>query len=440
MKFYDRTAKLNALETIDRQTDESGKMTVITGRRRVGKTMMALKFSENKRRLYFFVSKKNEQLLCDEFLKMIKDNFKTPVIGEIKTFSQVFELTLQLAAQEKLLLIIDEFQEFYNVNPAVYSEIQHLWDRYKYNVKLHLVLIGSVYSLMVKIFENAKEPLFGRADRFIHLKPFRPKIIKDILLDYDAFNLDIFFVHYIITGGIPRYIEILSDNRKFRANDVFDFVLQKDSPFLNEGKNLLIEEFGNKHGTYFSILELIASGKTDRSAIESILEKNIGGHLDRLESIYDVVAKIKPFDAKPSGRVQKYLIKDNFLNFWFRFIHKCKPAVEMENFDYIMAIVQRDFSTYSGRFLEKLFHELIAETREYNRIGTYWEKGHQNEIDLVAVNDLKKKMLLAEIKVNPKRISIEALKRKARKLTSRYQNFDITYKGLSVNDIAQYLD
>ncbi len=439
MRFYDRIDPLDTLEAIDRQTDESSKMTVITGRRRVGKTVLALKFSENKRRLYFFVSKKDEKLVCDQFLKQIRDHFSISIIGDISTFSQIFELTLQLAEKEKLVLIIDEFQEFYHTNPAVYSEIQNLWDQHKRRAKLHLILIGSVYSLMVKIFENSKEPLFGRADRTLFIKPFNAKTIKDILLDYDAYDVDNLFVHYIVTGGIPRYLEILADNRLFEKHAVFDFIFQKDSPFLTEGRNLLIEEFGNKYWTYFSILELISTGKTDRSAIESVLQKNIGGYLDRLEAAYHVIGKIKPFNAKPMGRLQKYQINDNFLNFWFRFIHKNRPAIETENFSYIRTVAHRDFNTYAGVMLEKLFHQLIAETCQYNQIGRYWEKGNRNEIDLVAVNELEKTMMLAEIKLNPKKIDIANLKIKAKKLVDRYNDFDIQYKGLSISDLSKYL-
>jgi hypothetical protein len=39
------------------------------------------------------------------------------------------------------------------------------------------------------------------------------------------------------------------------------------------------------------------------------------------------------------------------------------------------------------------------------RVGSYWEKGNQNEIDLVAVNDIKKEIVVAEIKMNPSKIN-----------------------------------
>ena len=59
--------------------------------------------------------------------------------------------------------------------------MQNLWDRHKAIAKLNLVISGSVYSLMKKIFENSREPLFGRANERIYLKPFNVSIIKDIV-------------------------------------------------------------------------------------------------------------------------------------------------------------------------------------------------------------------------------------------------------------------
>ena len=55
-------------------------------------------------------------------------------------------------------------------------------------------------------------------------------------------------------------------------------------------------------------------GKTSRTEIESILEKNIGGHLERLTIDYAIISKHKPIDAKENSRLQKYKIIDNFIN------------------------------------------------------------------------------------------------------------------------------
>ena len=171
MKFYDRENELSLLAETRELSEHSARMTVIVGRRRVGKTSLAKKAFEGKPFLYFFVARKTESLLCQEFTEEIELGLKRRVPGEFRTFVKLFESLLIMSQSEPFTLIIDEFQEFYQINDSVYSEMQNLWDRYKSTSKMNLILSGSVYSLMKKIFENAKEPLFGRANERIHLQP-----------------------------------------------------------------------------------------------------------------------------------------------------------------------------------------------------------------------------------------------------------------------------
>lgn len=439
MKFYNRTSELTELGKLYEQTNEAARMTVITGRRRVGKTMLALEFAKGHRSLYLFVSKKSEALLCAEYLEEIKNTFDIPVYGEIRHFRDVFALLIDLAKKERFTLIVDEFQEFYAINPAVYSEIQHLWDLNKSACRMNLICIGSVYSLMHRIFEEAKEPLFGRADRILLLKPFSIRNIQTVLHDYGRDDLKTLFDCYAMTGGLPKYLEILASNGAFSYDEILRLMLSEHSPFINEGKNLLVEEFGKEYGTYFSILELIARGKTARTEIDSILEIHAGAYLARLEQDYGIISRRKPINARPNARLLKYFINDNFLNFWFRFIFRNRSAVETGNYAYIREVIDRDYATWSGLMLERCFHELFAESGNYNIIGSYWEKGNQNEIDLVAVNDLKKKLTLAEIKINKARINLETLKKKAQKLLESYQDYEVTWLGLGLEDTKEYL-
>lgn len=439
MKFYDRSKELAELVKIGNQVKNCGRMTVLTGRRRVGKTLLSLEFSKGHKHLYLFVSKKSEPLLCIEYIEEIKKLFDIPVIGEIRVFKDVFALLIEISRKEHFTLIIDEFQEFYNINPAVYSEVQYLWDLNKDKCKLNLLLIGSVYSLMHKIFQNSKEPLFGRADRLLYIKPFNISTIRAVLEDNDIKDVKTLFDYYLFTGGMPKYIDLLTTNSAFTFEEILDFILEENSPFLYEGKNLLIEEFGKEYGTYFSILELISEGKTARTEIESILERNVGGYLDRLENDYAVISKIKPINAKPNSRLLKYRITDNFLNLWFRFIYRNRSAIETGNFSYIKEIFKRDYSTYSGFILEKFYHELFAATGKYNRIGSYWEKGNMNEIDLVAINDMKKQIIVAEIKLNKSRINTDELKKKAERLIVSYPSYKVDFLSLGLEDVEKYL-
>ncbi|NOX14981.1 MAG: ATP-binding protein, partial [Epsilonproteobacteria bacterium] len=357
-----------------------------------------------------------------------------------KRFTELFEYVMQIAQNRHFTLIIDEFQEFLYINSSIYSDMQNIWDEYKNETKLNLVLSGSIYSLMKKIFEDKKEPLFGRANNKIFLKSFDVDTLKLILKDnYPNFTNEDLLSFYILTGGVAKYVEIFVDSGAFTLQKQLDLIFNENSLFLEEGKNLLIEEFGKEYGTYFSILSLISSGKTARADIESILGRNIGGHLDRLEKEYSIIKKIKPIFAKEGSRKVKYETMDNFFNFWFRFIYKYKSAIEIENFDYVKDIVKRDFSVYSGRFLERYFIEKLKLSHRYSDIGTYWEKANQNEIDIVAINENEKKLFFAEVKLNSKKIDLKRLEEKSFKLVAKYPLYSVDYKGFSLDDMQSSL-
>lgn len=436
MNFYNRENELKLLHETRLLSEQSARMTFIVGRRRIGKTTLIIKAFEEFPFIYLFVARKNEPLLCREFTSVIEMSLKKKVHGEFNSFASLFEFLLSESQTNAFTLIIDEFQEFYQINPSVFSDMQRLWDQYKAKSKMNLVLSGSVFSLMKKIFENAKEPLFGRANERIHLKPFTVGILRQIFNDMHpaSKNADL-LAFYTITGGVAKYVELFADKKAFTLNRMLNEIFRENSLLMEEGKNLLIEEFGKDYTTYFSILSLIASSKTSRSEIESILGKNIGGYMDRLEKEYQIIKSIRPITAKPGSRNLKYLIEDNFLSFWFRFIYKYRSATEIGNFTYVKQIAERDFETYSGPFLEKYFREKLAETNQYSKIGRYWERGNQNELDIVCIDELNKKITIAEVKRNKERINLIRLEEKATTLLNDFNGYQVQYLALGLADL-----
>ena len=137
--------------------------------------------------------------------------------------------------------------------------------------------------------------------------------------------------------------------------------------------------------------------------------------------------------------MQKYEITDNFLAFWFRFIFKYQSLVEAESFERLKEIIHRDISTFKGKFLEKLFVEVLKERQIYTQIGSYWERGNQNEIDIVAIDEIDKKLLICEVKLNEKRLNYNELVLKSQKLIQEYKEYEVEYKLLSLKDIESFL-
>ena len=436
MKFYDRIKEMEALERSRRQSEKSAVFTVMVGRRRIGKTSLLLESVKGQRYLYLFVSRKSEPMLCAQFQKEAQEALGLEIFGNIIRFRDLFEQLLIYAAKENYTLIIDEFQEFDNINSAIFSEIQDLWDRYKEKARINFIACGSIYSMMMKIFENKKEPLFGRRTSKIVLQPFTVSMIKEILGDFNPkYTSEDLLCLYMLTGGIPKYVSLLMEAGAVDRGKMLDMVVSPDSPFLDEGRDLLISEFGKEYGTYFSILQLIASGKTTQSEIDSIIGKNTGAWLANLEREYSLIVRNKPVFSKPESRKARWSIADNYLRFWFRFIYPNQSMIEMGKYDLLRESIDRDYEQYSGVVLERYFREKIIENERITSIGGFWDSKGENEIDIVALNDLDKTALISEVKRNPKKMDLNRLVIKANTLGKELSEYKKEFKGYSLEDM-----
>ena len=440
MKFYNRQSELAELERIKRLSfADYSRMTIITGRRRIGKTSLIMKATENEPTVYLFVGRKPEAALCSEYIQLISNSLKVFVPSEISSFRSLFQYLLEIGTQKSFNLIIDEFQEFFNVNESIYSDMQNLWDQYRRKTHVNLLLSGSVYSLMHKIFQNSKEPLFGRADNIIRLSPFDTDTLKTIIQDYNpAYQNDDLLALYCFTGGIPKYLEILCDGCELTVERMIEFIVRENSPFIDEGKNLLIEEFGKNYGMYFSILNAISGGTNTQPEIMAALgDKSIGGHIKRLIEDYNVLKRLRPIGSKEGTQTVRYEITDNFLHFWFNYFDRYRSMLEIKNFTGLQKIIKDDYTTFSGKILERYFRTKLAESGLYREIGSWWEiKGSLNEIDIVALSLEKNKALAVEVKRQKDRFRPTIFAEKTKRLRQIVlPNYEIENCCLAMEDM-----
>jgi len=439
MRFFNREIEINRLKEIAENSQKNAQFTVVTGRRRIGKTQLLLQSAEGQPTLYFFVSRKAEPFLCQDFQQEIADKLGMPVLGTITSFGKLFQFLMQLSAEKKFNLIIDEFQEFLSINPAVYSEMQQHWDLNKDKSRINLIVCGSVYSLMHKIFKDYKAPLFGRATNFLQVRPFKVLVLKDILAElHPAYTAEDLLALYAFTGGVAKYVQLLADNNALKFNKMIDFIIREDSPFISDGKNMLVDEFGRDYGVYFTILSAIAQGDNTRGLIETYTGKEVGGYLTRLENDYGLITKSVPIFAKNATKNVRYVLNDNFLTFWFRFVYKYAGLIEIMQYDELKRIVERDYKTFSGKILERYFREKFIEEGGITKIGGFWDTSGENEIDLVVVNETDKTARIVEVKRNEKHIRYNTLKEKAAYMMQKNNHladYKIEYLGLSLDDM-----
>lgn len=437
MRFYDREDEIRILLENEAQAENTAMFTVLMGRRRVGKTSLIAKALEGKVSAYLFVSRDSEAMLCRKFQRSLEEQLGIHIYGELTCFRDLFEVIMRESINRHFTVVFDEFQTLYKINPAIFSEIQDLWDRYHRESKLNLIVVGSIQSLMRRIFEDKNEPLYGRPTSKFTLYPFRTDVLKEILAEHspDYGNEDLLCL-YMITGGVAKYVELLMDAQCYTKDRMLDYVCRQDSYFLTEGRDMVNQEFGEDGVTYFSVLQMIADGMTRRGDIDGAMQKDMGVYLQNLEKNYNMISRLKPLLSKPNSKVSAYEISDLFLRFWFRFICPYQSLIERKQLGLVRSNIANNYERFSGRTLEQYFQAKAFESGLYTQVGNWWDRKGENEIDLIALNEFNHTAVAAEIKRNSEKVNLHALEAKVETLRkSNFGKYSFSLQALSLEDM-----
>ena len=439
MRFFDRVRELADLKEIRERSESVAQFTVVTGRRRVGKTSLVVKSLEGETYVYLFVERKSEKDLCETFAREINEKFGDVVLGAPERFEEIFGALMKLSATRHLNVVIDEFQEFRRVNVGVFSSIQKLWDMHKGRARINLIVTGSVNTLMVRLFRNRRAALYGRETAFMVVEPFATDVLKEIMSAYHpGYKAEDLLALWTFTGGVAKYVELLIDSRSWTRESMIREIIRANSLFIDEGRAVLVEEFDKEYGVYFSILCAISRGKTTRNEIEQAVGRQVGGYLARLEDDYALIRKHQPLFAKTAAKTARYELNDNFLVFWFRFMYRYSYILELKGYEQLREIVRRDYPVLSGHALELYFKHQFAESGQWTRIGSWWDRKGENELDILAENELTGAHAVCEVKRQGSKIDLNVVAGKFaafRKATGKWLKAKPRFLALSMSDM-----
>ncbi|MCG2688284.1 ATP-binding protein, partial [Candidatus Parcubacteria bacterium] len=326
------------------------------------------------------------------------------------------------------IIVFDEFQNFYTIDKSVFSIMQKNCDEHK-TTPLNIIILGSLIGLFKKIFEDKKQPLYGRISAKIKLKPFSFEHSMEALkhLRYD--NVENMLKIYSLFGGFPKYYASLEQFNLINKNypDIIKYLfMQENAPLENEVADILKQEFGRRSPVYYSILHSVAIGKTKLSEIADNIhmkESSITRHLSELEEKFGLLKTTRPIDNKKNTR---YSVNHPLIRFWFRFVYDKFSEYKLKSIEEIMKPVKTDFNTFFGKRFEDICIEFITKLNAENKlpfkidyINNWWGSARvegirqEIEIDLIALNQKINKALFIECKWQDK-IDAEKLLKKLR--------------------------
>lgn len=432
--FYDRKDELSLLKE-EFSTLQAGKMFVVYGRRRVGKTELIRQFIKSlpQNKMYFYVDLVEKQGIMDSLSRSVQEQ-----LGETRKFADFGDFLdfVALKSEQKFVLVIDEFQRFLEVSPQFITQLQNYWDQKLKHSKLMLILVGSSIGMIQKITNSKAGALYGRATR-IKISPFK---YADFRLMFKELSEEEKITTYAVFGGTPYYLEKVKKTDGNIHKKIFELLLKKGAELFEEPKNLLEYENVRIHAKYNSILQAASAGKEDVKEMHDftgIDTNTLPAYIKRLDELLDLLGRKDP--ALGKERLGRYGLKDNFFSFWYRFIFPNQTALNLGNIKIVEDGIKENLNAYIGRVFERVCKELLiahlnGELRGYlldfENIGSWWNRKGE-EIDIVAYNHKTRRILVGEVKWSNGTVDIGVIDNLMRK--SKFISFAGEYKFLFIS-------
>lgn len=413
-KFINREEELHFL---NKRYKERFDFFVIYGRRRIGKTELIKEFIKDKPHLYFLSDKAGTESNTNRLKERMAEELKKPMIASMD-LQEIFQDFVS-NMQRKYVIILDEFSYLVEKDEAIPSVFQRVIDEVLSKTNLLLILCGSSVSMMEQGIMSYQSPLYGRKTAhiklgeipFAHLRSFFPK---------NTLRQDIEF--WSILGGVPFYLQYFSDTKTALDNSK-EQILHKTGKMYEEVDFILQEEL-RESAVYKTILAAIASGST--KVVEIAQKTGIrASDLDKYLKVLLRLGFIKKEHPITSFNTKKtfYCISNNFFHFWFSFGEPNKSALEVGEWERSNRDIEQRFGSYVGKQFEEFVRQQFSVFGfAHQHVGRWWGHWRENgkrrevEIDIVALNEKTKEILLGECKwkdhVDPIPL-LEDLQRKA---------------------------
>ena len=403
MEFVDRKKEFERLQKSLKR--EKPQFIVVYGRRRIGKSTLIKKVMDFRHGdIYFLADKTSEPSQRQLFSATIDMTIEGFATANYPTWESLL-LSLNRSIDHRITVCLDEFPYLVKSCPALPSIIQKLLDDKK--LKYDLIICGSSQQMMQGFVLDSKEPLYGRADEIIKMKPIAPAFVSQALRCNAAQAVR----EYAVWGGVPRYWE-LRENYDSLYDAIEHLLLTSEGTLYDEPSKLLYDEMRDTVQAS-SILSFIGNGANKLSEIAARAEKqatDITPQLSRLKELGFINKEIPSGESEKKSKKGLYHITDPLLRFHYRYVIPYRSLIELGNSQAVLNVFKNGENDYVSRTWEGLCRNHISahglDGIMYQMASRWWGSYYNEEkqqylpveLDVVAESFDGKHLFLGECK------------------------------------------
>jgi len=396
MTFHDRADELDAFETA---FDSPGHaFYVVYGRRRVGKTELLKEFCAGRPHVYFLAAQEAEYRQREKFVQTVAAEFDDRV-PRIDGWNEALDYLGDKLADERRIVVIDEFPYLVDENDSLPSYLQSFVDEQLRDTESMLVLCGSSVGTMESAVLGHESPLYGRRTGQVDLQPFSFRQARGLI----GYGIEDAVRSFAVTGGTPLYLTLFDYDRTLSEN-IQTQVLSPRSLLYNEPEFLLRTELRNP-ARYMSILEAVATGHTTPNEVAGVTGVDSGPlskYLQTLRRLRLLDREVPVTASAKQSKRSRYRVADEFLRFWFRFIEPNRSGIEAAPSVVYEETIEPALPDHVAPTFEEVCQEVVWELVRQGELGPYSEVGRwwygEDEVDIVGLAPDDDRILLAECK------------------------------------------
>lgn len=445
MEFIGRHLELRQLSAFY-QAKQAG-LLILYGRRRVGKTALLSHWLEKQKppnAFFWTATTHGSAHQLSDFTQTVMR--LDPRLSEppTKNFSfaswkEAFYYLGDLAdlLKKPWLVVLDEFTNLMQSEPALPSILQEAWDhRLSKAANLKLVLTGSLVSIMEDGMLAQNAPMYGRATSLMRLRPLPFGALSLFFPNWTAPDRVAVFA---VCGGIPAYISLFYGQPDFFTG-LREHALEPGSLLYSDAE-LLLHERLHQPQIYESVLATLASGYhewTEIARMAHVPEAQLSYYLQTLQTL-EFAERRDPILAASPSRQGRYYVQDPFLRFYYRFIVPQRTEIARGSLDGVASAISDHLRDFIGRYVfEDLCREWVwaeAQAGELGfkpeMVGRFWSmrKGMAVDLDVVAAHRGHEQLFIGEAKWAPGDLTADILTR----LIERSQRMPQVAKGWKVH-------
>ncbi len=400
-KLIDRKAELARLDAAWQLAAQGqAQLAVVWGRRRVGKTFLLAHFAHHRRAVFFGSTQQAEAIELSRLAEAVRRDLGDQVAdlagGTFRNWEAALRYFAALAADDPLLVVLDEVPYLARSTPGFASIVQVVWDHLASTSRLMLVLNGSAVGVMQDML-GAHGALRGRPTLRMGLEPVDVPAARAFLVQMTP---EAVIEAYAACGGYPLHLLSWDPERSTRQNLLH--LAGRAGGILREDADGTLREELSTSDSYRQILAAVGTGATRYAQIANAAGQRIEHPLSVLVDT-GFVSKQVPLGS-PKGARPSYQITDPYLRFWFRVLYSELAMIDAGQGEAVLRRVWPRWEQHLGTVFEQAARAHAARLVEAGLlpsdlvIGRWWSQGKApTEVDVLGLRG-KQTALLGEAK------------------------------------------